>query len=397
MTDFERTRSFFSLPQDVVYLDGNSLGPLPRSLQSAMSRFLRDEWGELLIRGWNDAGWMSLPTRVGDRIAPLIGAPKGSVTCGDTLSIKLFQALAAAVSLRPGRRVVLTDSGNFPSDLYVADGLLRTLGDGWRMEIVPPEDVVSALDDNVAALMLTEVDFRTGRRHDMRSLVAAAHKVGALTVWDLAHTAGAVPVHVAASGADFAVGCTYKYLNGGPGAPAFIYVAEEHSQTARTPLQGWFGHEAPFEFSPAYRPRAGIERMRIGTPAILGLYALDTALDVWKFATIEDVHRESVKLTQLFISGVESVSKDLKLVSPRDPSQRGSQVSFSHPDGFSIMRGLVENGVIGDFRDPDTLRFGFAPLYNTEHDVEVAVDRLTEVMAGKPWENSRYRQRGAVT
>ena len=269
MTDFERTRALFHIPAGVLYMDGNSLGPLPVAAERRVAGMLRDEWGEELIRGWNSAGWFMQPRRVGDRIGRLIGAPEGTVVMGDTLSIKVFQALASALDLNPGRSVILSDSGNFPSDLYMAEGLIGLLGDAFELRIVEPEAVEAAIDDTVAVLMLTEVDYRTGRLHDMQALTRKAHAAGALTVWDLAHSAGALPVDVTAAEADFAVGCTYKYLNGGPGAPAFIYVAPRHAGKARPALSGWMGHEAPFAFDLGYRPGLGIERMRCGTPPVL--------------------------------------------------------------------------------------------------------------------------------
>lgn len=265
-TDFAATRRAFDLPDGIVYLDGNSLGPLPRAVRDRLASTVTDEWGRLLIRGWNEAGWIDLPARVGNRIARLIGAEPATVVMGDTLSIKVYQALASALEMNPGRRVILSDSGNFPSDLYMADGLVRTVGRACELRVVPPEDVAAALDEAVAVLLITEVDYRTGRRHDMAALTARAHAMGALTVWDLAHSAGALPVHLAATGADFAVGCTYKYLNSGPGGPAFIYVAPRHQRAARPALSGWMGHEAPFAFALDYRPGAGVERMRVGTP-----------------------------------------------------------------------------------------------------------------------------------
>ena len=282
MTDFSRTKALFHLPEGVVYLGANSLGPLPHAACERVARLLRDEWGEMLLRGWNEAGWVDASARVGDRVGRLIGAAPGTVVMGDTLSIKVYQALAAALELRPDRRMVLSDYGNFPSDLYMAKGLMRILGRGHELRLVAPEEVEAALDERVAALMLTEVDYRTGRLHDMARLTRAAHAVGALTVWDLAHSAGALPIDLEGAGADFALGCTYKFLNGGPGAPAFIYVAGRHIEQVRPALSGWLGHEAPFAFDLDYRPGPGIARMQVGTPSILGLAAIDAALDAWR-------------------------------------------------------------------------------------------------------------------
>jgi kynureninase len=293
--------------------------------------------------------------------------------------------------------VILSDTGNFPSDLYIADGLVRTLGQGYELRTVAPEAVEAAITSDVAVLMLTEVDYRTGRKHDMAALIARAHAAGALVVWDLAHSAGAIPVHLARDGADFAVGCTYKYLNSGPGGPAFIYVAPRLAPQVRPALSGWLGHEAPFAFDLDYRPGAGIERMRVGTPPILQMAALEASMDIWDRVEMADVRTRSVELTEAFIRGVEAACPDLALASPRDPETRGSQVSFRHPEGYAIMQALIARGVIGDFRAPDILRFGFTPLYTTMADVEGAVAIIAEIMATRAWDRPAFRARAAVT
>ena len=397
MTDFTRTRSLFHLPAGIIYLDGNSLGPLPLAARERVARLLSEEWGEMLIRGWNDAGWMEHPTRIGDRIGRLIGAPSGTVVMGDTLSIKVYQAVAAALEMRPERRVVLSDHGNFPSDLYMVDGLVRSLGRGHEVRLVAPEDVAGALDENVAVLMLTEVDYRTGRRHDMTRLTRAAHAAGALMVWDLAHSAGALPIDLAGAGADFAVGCTYKFLNAGPGAPAFIYVSPEHVERVRPALSGWLGHEAPFAFDLDYRSGRGIERMRVGTPPIIAFAALDAALDVWDEVSIHDVRDRSMELGDLFISEVERRCPAVELVSPRAAPERGSQVSFRFEQAYPTMQALIDRGVIGDFRAPDIMRFGIAPLYLDTGDIVRASEILAEIVAERLWDRPRYRERRAVT
>lgn len=397
MTDFTATRAMFHLPMGVVYLDGNSLGPLPRAAMERMQGTLRDEWGKMLITGWNRAGWMAQPRQLGDRIGRLIGAEAGHMVLGDTLSIKVYQALAAALELRPDRRVILTDSGNFPSDLYMAEGLIRALDRGHELRIVAPEEVAGAITDEVAVTLITEVDYRTGRLHDMADLTARAHAAGALTVWDLAHSAGAMPVDVAGAGADFAVGCTYKYLNGGPGAPAFIYVAPCHAGTAFAALSGWLGHEEPFAFEPAYRPGAGIERMRVGTPPVLAMTALEAAIDVWDGVDMDDLRARSIELSEMFIAGVEAACPMLRLGSPRDPKRRGSQVSFHFDQGYAAMQALIARGVIGDFRAPDIMRFGFTPLYITEAEVKTAIRIVTNVMQNRLWDVPEYRTRHAVT
>lgn len=396
-SDFTRTRAMFDLPAGMIYLDGNSLGPLPRGVAEKVRRVISDEWGQMLITAWNKAGWMNLPTRIGDRIARLIGAEPGHVVLGDTLSIKVYQALASALEMRPGKRVILSDTGNFPSDLYMAQGLCRTLGPEYVLKTVEPEAVLEAIDDSVAVLMLTEVDYRTGRRHDLPALTARAHAVGALAVWDLAHSAGATDVRVAEGGADFAVGCTYKYLNSGPGGPAFIYVAPRHADVARPALSGWLGHEAPFAFDLSYRPGAGIERMRVGTPPVLQLAALDAALDVWEGISIADLRARSLELTDAFIAGVEAACPDLVLATPREHRLRGSQVSFRHPEGYAIMQALIARGVIGDFRAPDIMRFGFTPLFTGLDDVRGAVAVLAEVLETRAWDRPEFRARAAVT
>ena len=397
MTDFEATRARFHIPEGMIYLDGNSLGPLQPAAAARVAAMLAQEWGEMVISGWNRAGWMDQPQRVGDRIARLIGAPAGTVTMGDTLSIKVWQALASALKLNPGRRVILSDSGNFPSDLYMAEGLVKLLGDRHALRVVAPEAVEEALDETVAVLMLTEVDYRTGRLHDMRRLTARAHAMGALTVWDLAHSAGALPVDVTAAAADFAVGCTYKYLNSGPGGPAFIHVAPRHAEAAVPALSGWLGHEAPFAFDLDYRPGRGVERMRVGTPPVIQMTALEAALEVWDLVDMTDLRARSIALSEAFRAGVEAACPELVLASPRDPHARGSQVSFRHSEGYAIMQALIARGVVGDFRAPDILRFGFTPLYLRPTEVTRAVEILAEVMATRAWDRAEFHQRAAVT
>lgn len=394
---FQTTKAMFDLPQGMIYLDGNSLGPLAKSARDRVDAMIRDEWGDMLITGWNRAGWMDMPRRLGDRIGRLIGAEPGSVVVGDTLSIKVYQALAAALDMRPERRVVLSDSGNFPTDLYMAQGLLDSLGRGHELRVVDPEQVDAAIDEDVAVLLLTEVDYRTGRMHDMAALTEKAQAAGVVTVWDLAHTAGAVPVDLAGAGADFAVGCTYKYLNGGPGAPAFIYVAPRHADMALPALSGWLGHEAPFAFDLDYRPGQGIDRMRVGTPPVIQMTALDAALDVWDNVDLGALRTRSIELSQAFIAGVEAACPGLVLASPRDPAQRGSQVSFRFDEGYAVMQALIARGVIGDFRAPDIMRFGFTPLYIDEADVQGAVAILGDVMANRLWDRPEYKARAAVT
>nr|WP_239030036.1 kynureninase [Nereida sp. MMG025] len=394
--DFAATKALFHLPDDIIYLDGNSLGPLPKTAAARVAQTVTDEWGQMLITGWNKAGWMDQPTALGDRIGRLIGAPKGHVTTGDTLSIKVYQALAAALA-KTGRKVVLSDTGNFPSDLYMAEGLLRTLGPDYQLKTVPPQDVAKHLTKDVGVLMLTQIDYRTGRMHDMAAMTKAAHAQGILTIWDLAHSAGAVEVDLSAAGADFAVGCTYKYLNAGPGAPAFIYVAPQHADTALPALSGWLGHEAPFAFAPAYAAGHGIERMRVGTPPVLQMAALDAALDIWDTVDMAALRAKSVTLCDRFIAGVEAACPMLTLASPRDATQRGSQVSFHFENGYAAMQACIARGLIGDFRAPDIMRFGFTPLYIDEGDVDAAIAIIVDIMTTRAWDAPEFHRRNAVT
>ncbi|MGI9355893.1 MAG: kynureninase, partial [Rhizobiaceae bacterium] len=379
------------------YLDGNSLGPLPKSVPQRIEQTLRDEWGEMAIGGWNRAGWMAQPRALGDRVGRLIGATEHSVVMGDTLSIKVYQALAAALQIRPERRIVLSDNGNFPTDLYMANGLLETLAQGHELRIVAPEDVADTIDETIAAVMLTQVDYRTGRMHDMAVLTETAHAAGAPIIWDLAHSAGAVEVDLAGCHADFAIGCTYKYLNGGPGAPAFIYVRPDLAGEAKPALAGWLGHDAPFAFDLDYRPSEGIDRFRVGTPPIIQLAALEASLDIWDMVSMADIRSKSIELTEQFIVGVEKRCPMIDIASPRDFAKRGSQVSLGFEHGYAAIQALVARGVVGDFRAPDIMRFGFTPLYVDEADVDAALDMLDEVINSRAWDQPEFHQRAAVT
>ena len=400
--DFAAKKALFHLPEGVIYLDGNSLGPMVKTAPAAVDRAVQAEWGEMLIRGWNGpekrgAGWMAQPVVLGNCVGRLIGAEPGTVVLGDTLSIKVYQALASALEMNPKRRVILSDSGNFPSDLYMAEGLCRTLGGQYRLKTVAPEEAMAAIDETTAVVMLTEVDYRTGRRHHMADITARAHDMGAITVWDLAHSAGAIPVDLAGAKADFAVGCTYKYLNSGPGGPAFIYVAPRHADMVRPALSGWLGHAAPFAFDLDYRPGAGIERMRVGTPPVLQMAALEAAMAVWDDVGMDEVHAQSLRLQDQFIKAVEARTRGLTLATPRSHQMRGSQVSFRHPEGYAIMQALIAEGVIGDFRAPDILRFGFTPLYLDEDDVARAVNVLVRILEYATWDKPEFRARSLVT
>lgn len=387
----------FIIPEGVIYLDGNSLGPIPKAVPARVQSMLADEWGQMLIRGWNGAGWMDQPARVGDQVARIIGAPAGSVVMGDTLSLKVFQALAAAVKMVPERRVILSDTGNFPSDLYMAEGLVGLLQQGYELRTVAPEEVVDAVDESIAVVMLTQVDYRTGRMHDMKAVTAAVQAQGAVMLWDLAHSAGAVEVDLAGCGCEFAIGCTYKYLNGGPGAPAFIYVRADLQETIEPALSGWLGHRQPFAFDLNYKAGAGIDRMRVGTPPVIQLTALEVAMELWADVDMAELRAASVALQEQFIAEVERDVPALTLASPRDSAVRGSQVSFRFHEGYAAMQAVIDRGVIGDFRAPDIMRFGFTPMYLDSGDVSAAVAIIADVMNNDLWDQDKYKVRAKVT
>jgi len=391
-------RGRFSLPGGVIYLDGNSLGALPVGLAERLDRVIRHEWGNRLIRSWNEAKWYELPLRVGDRIAPLLGVGAGEVVVGDSTSVSLFRVLAAAAQLRPDRQVVVTERGNFPTDLYILDGLRQLMP---HLEVRfwnESEPLVNSLR-GAAVLMLTHVDYRTGRIRDMRSLSAAAHEAGALTVWDLSHSTGILDLDIDRDGADFAVGCGYKYLNGGPGAPSFTWVAPALVDVASQPLSGWFGHKDPFAFVPGFEAASGIQRFLTGTQQVLSLASLDEALNVWEDVSMHDVRKKSIAQTERFIAGVEREcdGRGLALLSPRNSEVRGGQVSFEHEEGYRIMQALISRGVIGDFRAPNVLRFGFSPLYVSFADIDRAVDILAEIMRSESWKQPQFAAKQTVT
>ena len=392
-------RQHFCLPEGKVYLDGNSLGALPRGVRQRVEDLVAKEWGQDLISSWNQHDWIALPRRLGEKIAPLIGAAPGQVICADSISVNLFKLLATALQLRPGRPVILSETGNFPTDLYVAQGLTRLLGAGrCVLHDVPGEAIVEALDDDVAVLMLTHVNFRDGSMHNIRELTRAAHERGALVLWDLAHSAGVMPIELDGCDVDMAVGCGYKYLNGGPGAPAFLYLAERHQGQAAQPLSGWMGHRRPFEFENAYEPAPGIDRFLSGTPGILGMAALESALEVYEGVSTRDLRTKSVALTQAFIDAVlEQDLADVQLLTPKNPDSRGSHVSLAHPQGFAIAQALIERGIIVDFRAPDIIRFGFSPLYNRFIDAGLACQALFEIVHTKAYLDPRFSKKSRVT
>ncbi len=408
-------RNQFSLPPGVIYLDGNSLGALPKHTAAQVQNAITRQWGEGLIRSWNSAGWVNLPQRVGDRIASLVGARPGEIVATDSTSVNLFKVLSAAIGMAarsgPHRKVVLSETSNFPTDLYIAEGLCRERG--LRLELVEASGLSDALEGDVAVVMLTHVNYRTGAMHDMNAMTAAAHAAGALMIWDLAHSAGAVPVDLHASDADFAIGCGYKYLNGGPGAPAFVWMHPRHAEGAHAevwqPLSGWWGHASPFAFTSSYQPAPGIARYLCGTPPILSLIALDCGLDTMLAAEplggLAALRSKSLLLTDLFIELVEArcAGHGLELVTPRAHSQRGSQVCLTRPEGaHAIVQALIARGVIGDFRAGDSpsgdiLRFGFTPLYTRFEDVWHAVEHLREVLESSEWRSARFNQKQLVT
>jgi kynureninase len=390
-------RDRFVLPDGVIYLDGNSLGALPAQTPARLAALVGEEWGEGLVRSWLDADWMEAPRRVGGKLATLVGAAAGEVVVLESTSICLFKALCAALAMRPGRSVVLTEEENFHSDLYVAAAAARLAGGTVR--VVPRDRIEAELDSSVAVLLLTHVDYRTAFMHDMARLSAAAHAVGALAVWDLCHSVAAVPLQLTEDGADMAVGCGYKYLNGGPGAPAFLHVrAGLHGQLAN-PVPGWLGHADPFAFEPTFRAATGIGSMITGSPHILQLAALESAVDLWLEVDMAEARAKSVALTELFIELVETRCGGMGFVlaSPRDVSRRGSQVAFRHGEGYQVVRALIERGVIGDFRAPDICRFGFAPLYVRYVDVWDAVEQLRDVVAAGAHHDLRFAERVAIT
>jgi kynureninase len=389
-------RERFRLPDGVIYLDGNSLGALPRAASAALAETAERQWGEDLIASWNKHDWIDWPTRIAAKLAPIVGAKPNELLIADSTSVSLFKLLAAAVHARPGRRTILSQQANFPTDLYVAQGLADMIG--MELNTVPAADVVSSIDEQVAAVTLTHVDYRSAAIHDMPAINAAAHARGALTVWDLSHSAGAIKLDLDGSECDVAVGCGYKYLNGGPGAPAFVYVAERLQGELANPLQGWMGHAEPFAFIDEYRPSTGIQRFLTGTPSILGMAALSAGIDTFDGIAMGDIEAKSRKLSQLFTNEVERrCGSEVRLGSPRDPVQRGSHVVFAHADAYAVMQALIARGVIGDFRAPDLMRFGFAPLYNSFAEVVRAAEILGDMLTLREWDQPRFRERAKVT
>ena len=391
-------RDTFTLAEGEIYLDGNSLGPVSRNVSLRVNEVVGDEWAKGLVRSWNDAGWMDMPLRLGDRVAPLIGAKTGEVLVADTLTFMLAKLIGGALNLRPERHVVLTDRDNFHSDLYIVEAMAARAGRPITVKPMAREEILGALNEDVALVMLTHVDFRSGEMLDLHSITKSVHDVGALMLWDFAHSTGAVPLDVEGADVDFAAGCGYKYLNGGPGAPAFCYVRTSWQGQLKNPLPGWLGHARPFDFEPSYEPASGMRAFVTSSPSIVALAALDGALDVFDHASMQQIRRKSLALTDLFIELVEAMLPDVfEIITPRDHARRGSQVSMSHPDAYGIVQALIARGVTGDFRAPDVARFGFTPLYVRFVDVYDAVDILLDVMNTKAYAEPAFSVRKSVT
>jgi kynureninase len=389
-------RSRFRLPEGITYLDGNSLGALPRTAPAALADTAERQWGEDLIGSWTRHGWIDWPKRIAAKLAPILGASPDALLIADSTSVCLFKLLAAAARARPGRSTILTAADNFPTDLYVVRRLADMLG--LQVRTAPPDALAGAVTADTAAVTLTHVDYRSAAVHDMAAVNAVARAAGALVVWDLSHSAGAVALDLEGSGCDLAVGCGYKYLNGGPGAPAFLYVAERLQDELQSPLQGWMGHAEPFAFEPGFRPAGGIGRFLTGTPSILALAALEAGLDTFEGIRPADLAAKSRALSQLFIAEAEArCGGAIRLASPRDPSRRGSHVVFAHPHGYAVMQALIARGIVGDFRAPDLMRFGFAPLYTRFSDAFAAATGLAEVLASGEWDQPQFRNRAKVT
>jgi kynureninase len=392
-------REAFMLPDGVTYLDGNSLGALPRETPARLQEVAAGQWGQGLIHGWTLHDWIGAPQRVGDKIARLIGAGQGEVVVSDSTSVNLFKLLAAAWRLRPDRPVILSEPGNFPNDLYVAQGLQGPTDGRIELRLAPADRIEAAIDEHVAVVMLTHVHYKSAAVHDMARITAHAHAQGALTLWDLSHSAGAVPVDLNAAQADFAVGCGYKYLNGGPGAPAYLFVARRHQAAAVSPITGWLGHARPFDFVDAYAPAPGIGRFLAGSHPILGITALEVGVDLMLQADAQRLFDKSRALSELFVALVESrcAGQGLEVASPREAKARGSHVALRHAQAYAVMQALIARGVIGDFRTPDLMRFGFAPLYNRHSDIWHAVETLRDVLQTVAWDLPEFKERQVVT
>ena len=390
-------RARFALPAGVIYLDGNSLGAMPKATAARLDEVILREWGDGLIRSWNDRDWVGASRRVGDKIAALIGAREGEVVVADSTSVNLYKLLMAAMAARPGRKTILSEAGNFPTDLYVAQGIASLLPD-VSIRAVAKEDLFEATTEDVAVLLLTHVHYKTGHKHDMARFTRRAHERGALTIWDLSHSVGAVEIDLGGADADLAIGCGYKYLNGGPGAPAFLYVAGRLQKELRSPIAGWFGHAEPFAFAGEYQPALDINRFLSGTPPVLGLMALEVGVDLLAEAPRGLLFQKSRELCSRFMEWTAPCREfGIELVTSRDAGTRGSHVSLSHPEGYAIVQALIADGIIGDFRAPDILRFGCTPLYMSFAEVWQAAEALRDVLAMRKWDDPRFRKQARVT
>jgi len=392
-------RERFVIPEGIIYLDGNSLGPMPRAAAEILGRTIEQEWGQDLIKSWNSAGWFDMPTRLGDRVGALIGAAPGQTLVCDTTSINLYKAIQAAIGLRPGRDVVIAEDESFPTDLYIVEGAMKSAGRPMQRRLIGADgpSIEALLDENVAVAVLSHVNYRTGALLDMAAVTRQLHDAGALVVWDLCHSTGVVEIAFDHDAVDFAVGCTYKYLNGGPGSPAFIAVAKAHQAAAQHPLSGWWGHAAPFAFDRDFRPDAGIKRFLCGTQPIISLRGVDVALDAMEGVEVEVLRRKSLALTELFMARVATLLPALEIVTPRQPSLRGSQVGLAFDKGYAVIQAMIARSVIGDFRAPDLMRFGFAPLYVRFQDVWDAAEILAQCINAEVWQDPRFTRQLGVT
>ncbi len=396
-TEFHKIKNLFEIPKNLIYLDGNSLGPPTKKSAKLMRQFIKEKWAKLLIMGWNKDDWINKSKTLGNRIAKLIGAEKNSVIVGDTLSIRTYQALFSAIKLQTKRRIILSDKNNFPSDLYIAQGLIDSFKLNYQLRTVESDQVLDSISDDVAILFLTEVDYRTGKKHDILKLTTKAKKFNVITIWDLAHSLGVLPINLKRLKVDFAVGCTYKYLNGGPGSPAFLYAAPQHHKQLQNPIKGWLGHSSPFNFEPNYLAGNGIATMQIGTPSIIAFIALEASLDIFDRVEISEVRKKSMELTDLFIAHTNKNCPQLRLISPVSAESRGAHVAYRFKEGYAVIQCLIEHGVIGDFRAPDLMRFGFNPLFIDCNDVLKASSILCNIMKLKKWDREDLKLKHYVT
>lgn len=389
----------FHIPEGVIYFDGNSLGAMPKAAKARAVEVIEQEWGTDLIKSWNKAGWFNLVEKLGDKTATLIGADKGEVIYADATGLNVYKLVAAALEMRPDRKVIVMEGSNFPTDNYMVQGLIKQLDRGHEIRFAEDGEILDAIDDDVASVCITHVHYKTGHLHDMAAITKKAQMHGALAVWDLCHSAGALPVDLNGCNVDMALGCTYKYLNGGPGSQSFMFVAKRHQGIALQPLTGWWGHDAPFGFERDYRPRKDIRQFSTGTEPIVSLAMSEVGLDIFMRADMNEIRKKSLKLCDLFMQLIEERlgGYDFEIVTPREHDRRGSQVSFSSENGFPIMQALIAAGVIGDFRAPDIMRFGFTPLYVSYVNVWDAVERLVQIMQSGSWDKPEFKQVGAVT